>query len=68
MELVPHITLNPSFNIDMLEFHDPSTVQQSNEDLIVDVVANSRNQGRRRSGEVRVCWSKWAKSRIKYEA
>jgi hypothetical protein len=23
MELVPHITLNPSFNIDMLEYLDP---------------------------------------------
>lgn len=24
MELVPHITLNPSFNIDMLEYIEPT--------------------------------------------
>jgi len=28
MELVPHITLNPSFNIDMLEYIDPSPEQE----------------------------------------
>ncbi len=26
MELVPHITLNPSFNADMLEHHEPPAV------------------------------------------
>ena len=28
MELVPHITLNPSFNIDMLEYIEPSPDQE----------------------------------------
>ncbi len=46
MELVPHITLNPSFNIDMLEYHEPSASASSssvaNENAIVDVVTNGQ--------------------------
>ena len=31
MELVPHITLNPSFNIDMLEYIEPSPDQEDDD-------------------------------------
>ena len=31
MELVPHITLNPSFNIDMLEYIEASEVSPTTE-------------------------------------
>ncbi len=55
MELVPHITLNPSFNIDMLEYLEPnagassSSGNNSNEDAIVDIVRRSgQHQNQRR--------------------
>ncbi len=42
MELVPHITLNPSFNIDMLEYLSGGTSSSgrpsTNEDAIVDAI------------------------------
>ena len=42
MELVPHITLNPSFNIDMLEYLEPSSSSAggsiANAQAIIDIV------------------------------
>ena len=39
MELVPHITLNPSFNIDMLEY------LEAEDDSPTEEIAPARNRG-----------------------
>lgn len=41
MELVPHITLNPSFNIDMLEYIEPSPDQEDDNDTANLMTARS---------------------------
>ena len=52
MELVPHITLNPSFNIDMLEFIEasPGSRQNSivNPSAVIPSTADGGNTGARR--------------------
>ena len=41
MELVPHITLNPSFNIDMLEYLEAEDESPSDEQARVGGVASA---------------------------
>ena len=46
MELVPHITLNPSFNIDMLEYIEPSPDQDEEDHDTANLMPGpSQSQG-----------------------
>ena len=44
MELVPHITLNPSFNIDMLEYIEPGDESSSGATTTVGVGDSNNRQ------------------------
>ena len=49
MELVPHITLNPSFNIDMLEFIEATDISPSTEFAFTSSLTGRRRQSRQNS-------------------